>query len=99
MTVAQTILSQLGGNRFIAMTGAGSFSSGPDCLAFRLPRCPKNGARACRITLNGNDLYDVRFLKMVKFDVIELPGASDVFCEDLREVFTDFTGLFTSLKG
>ena len=37
MTTAQTIFSQLGGNRFALMTGAKGFLSAPDALHFKLP--------------------------------------------------------------
>ena len=60
LTVAQTILAQLGGRRFLAMTGAKNLVGSADTLAFRLPtNFATNKANICRITLNGLDLYDL----------------------------------------
>jgi hypothetical protein len=38
MTVSQTILSELGGNRFIAMTGSKNFVGSDDALSFKLAK-------------------------------------------------------------
>jgi len=65
MNSAQQILSQLGGNRFIAMTGAKMFTQDQNALNFRLPANFANqGINHVRIELNGNDLYDIRFGKV-----------------------------------
>lgn len=93
LTVSQTILSQLGGGRFVAMTGAKDFVGSPDALTFRCAR------QWFRIALNGSDLYDVEaftinrrtFARNVK------QSRRDVFCGDLARAFTEMTGLHTSL--
>jgi hypothetical protein len=41
LTVAKTILAQLGGERFVMMTGATNFVGGADSLAFRVGSNPK----------------------------------------------------------
>ena len=41
MTTAATILEQLGGNKFRAMTGAKNFLDGGSYLSFHLPRGAK----------------------------------------------------------
>ena len=95
--VAKTILAQLGGNKFLAMTGANSLASGENALSMRLPRNPK-GINAIRIELNGRDLYDLRTFKMRGFKApTENLAATDVCCENLRETFERATGLLTSL--
>lgn len=54
MTVSQTILSQLGGNRFIAMTGSKNFVGSDDALSFKLvPNQSK--AKYMRIVLTSMD--------------------------------------------
>ena len=40
MTVAKTILAQLGGSRFVAMTGARHMAGDATSLSFGLPRFP-----------------------------------------------------------
>jgi hypothetical protein len=54
MTVSQTILSQLGGNRFIAMTGSKNFVESDGALSFKLvPNQSK--AKYMRIVLTSMD--------------------------------------------
>ncbi len=97
-SVAKTILAQLGGNRFIAMTGASSFSSGPNVLTFRLPaRMAKNKVSAVRITLDPSDTYTVEFLKMVKYECVTVSKHENIYFDMLQELFTRETGLYTSL--
>jgi hypothetical protein len=100
MQVAQTILEQLGGNRFIAMTGARNFvsdaSRGRGSLMFKVGRNDK-GVTHVRVTLNGNDLYDVAALKVRSLDVAQLDERYDVGFDSLRAEFTELTGLATSL--
>lgn len=98
LTVSQTILEQLGGGRFIAMTGAKQFIGSATTLSFRVPKA-KDGITGVRITLTPMDLYDVEFLRLrgvvAEPDVVaKVQGA---YAEDLRRVFTAHTGLDTTL--
>jgi len=103
MSVAQTILQQLGGSRFRVMTGASSFSSGPDSLSFRLPAkrgYTKGGIKAVVITLDPSDTYSMKFLSQKgapTFAVTTVKEYTDVYAEDLQRLFTEATGLYTSL--
>ena len=63
--VAKTIYQQLGGNKFIAMTGAKKFVAEEYALMFQIPRFGK-----IRIKLNGKDLYDVQFIKAKKIATV-----------------------------
>lgn len=96
MTVANTILEQLGGNRFSCMTGAKNFVGGENMLMFSITKA-NGGINKVRITLNANDLYDVEFFKMGKFDYKVIAEQSDVYADSLRAVFTAHTNLYTSL--
>lgn len=92
--IAQTILSQLGGNRFLAMTGASVTRDGP-ILSIRL-----RGPRAIRITLKPDDTYLVEDFKggrAPSFKVTRKVLADGAYAEDLQPIFTQATGLFTSL--
>lgn len=64
--VAQTILSQLGGNKFVAMTGASRFVEGERSLYFSLPSSARarNKANRVRISLTATDEYDVSFFRV-----------------------------------
>ena len=96
MTVAKTILDQLGGNKFIAMTGSKNFIGGDDFLSMRLAR-NKSGANYLRITLSSMDDYTVEFFKMTKFDLISVYSSGGVYCDQLQNLFTSVTGLDTRL--
>ena len=96
LTVANTILAQLGGRRFMAMTGSKGFLGDDNSLSFRLARNP-GGWTTCKITLNGADLYDVTFCRVCKLEVVQQCTDQDIYAEDLQQVFTANTGLYTSL--
>lgn len=100
--VAQTILQQLGGNKFLAMIGAKNLCShgAENALSFRLSSVMTSGKNKCnhvKITLNGNDLYDVTFSKIFKMTVKEISSFSDVYAENLVELFESETVLATKL--
>ena len=108
--IAVTILNQLGGNRFVAFTGAKDFTTIKNGLRFKIGR---NASKTNRIeiTLNGSDLYDMTFIKYRPFSIkvdhkkgevktIEekvetLKEFKDVYFDQLQELFTDVTGLYT----
>lgn len=56
MTVANTILNQLGGNQFLAMTGCKNLMGFENGLQMRIPQ---NGSKAnfLKITLEADDTY------------------------------------------
>lgn len=100
LDVAKTILAQLGGPRFMAMTGAknmlGSETDGT--LQFRLPaRLAKDGITAVRVKLEPTDTYTVTFFKVRGAKVATVAEVENVYCDTLRAVFEDKTGLVTSL--
>lgn len=106
MNVAQIILAQLGGSRFVAMTGAKNLiATGQDekqlgALSFRLPRgFAKNGINYVRVTLDFDDTYTVLFAKFNtrSYEVKKVSEFSGVYNDMLRELFTSETGLHTSL--
>ena len=97
LQIAKTILSQLGGNRFVAMTGAKSFgydSKGSSVsLQFRIG---KNAKQVNIVKINyirGKDLYEMEFYKGTKL----LKKVSNVYADQLRKIFTKHTGMYTSL--
>lgn len=95
-TVATTILSQLGGNRFIAMTGSKQFSCTDNLITFKVGSNPKKVSHV-RITLDPSDTYTMEFLKVSMKEIKTLKKITGVYCDMLRDIFTDNTGLYTSL--
>src|SRR5580698_10794847 len=99
---ADVILSQLGGRRFIAMTGAKHLFSdnGGQALVFQLPaRFAKDGINAVKITLDPTDTYSVEFKKIgtarngYKCTVVK--AFEGVYNDQLRPIFESTTGLYT----
>lgn len=90
--IAIEILKQLGGNRFIAMTGAKHFVHDDKMMAFQIPM--RNKIRGVRIYLNGMDTYDMEFLNR-NFEVAD--RAEGIYNDSLQNVFTQKTGLYTHL--
>lgn len=98
-TMADEILRQLGGRQFIAMTGARNFhyssteSSGN--LSFRF--MGSRAANYLKITLEASDTYTLTFYTIRKFTAKIVKVYTDIYNEDLQRIFTDFTGLYTTL--
>ncbi len=98
MTVAKTILAQLGGPRFAAMTGAKNMAGHADALSFRLPsRFATGGINYVKVTLTPADTYHVLFVKCWGIKTIVIAERDDVYAEDLQRVFSEVTGLDTHL--
>lgn len=105
MHVAKTIISQLGGNRFIAMTGSKNLVGlNTDEYPFGGLRMGlaknKTAANILTITLNGMDTYDmvftsVRIGKQLSIKVVH--EANGVYDDMLTEIFKNVTGLDTHL--
>jgi hypothetical protein len=98
MTVSREILAQLGGGRFVAMTGARQFVGDDDGLTFRLPATMTRGrASGMRITLAADDTYTLETFKVVRFEMRVLETCRGIYVDALRRTFTRMTGLDTSL--
>jgi hypothetical protein len=95
-SVADTILEQLGGNRFISMTGAKTFVGDDNKLQFSIPR---NQSKANKVVITydpGQDLYSMAFWKIGK-KTAKLSETDRLYADQLRTVFTRTTGMETSL--
>jgi hypothetical protein len=108
MEIANTILQQLGGNKFIAMTGSKNFLAIDNGLKMNLAK-NNSGANILTIKLTGDDLYDMEFIKFTSFkfniktmttreEKVETISISEgVYDDKLAEIFTRVTGLHTRL--
>ena len=98
--IAKVILSQWGGNKFITMTGARNLFSLTEQLgglSFKLPKFSGVEINYVKILLNGSDLYDVEFGRIYGNKYTVLNTYSDIYCDQLRELFETETGLATHL--
>lgn len=104
LDVANTIVEQLGGRKFIAMTGARHFVGSETGVSFKLPGgggfC-KNGINTVQITLTPDDTYTMTFQRrahvkgvLVWKNVAQHHG---VYFDMLQSMFTSETGLAVSL--
>jgi len=97
MTIGRTILEQLGGNKFVAMTGAKHFVGFGNGVQFAIGRNISR-SNCIVITQNGKDLYDVAFWRFTpKTGMAMLSIYKDVGVEDLRGTFTAYTGMYCTL--
>jgi len=109
MEVYKEILNQLGGNKFLVMTGSKNLlysSENPNYLSMHLTK-NKIGAKYLKIELNSLDLYTMTFstskkildpLIGIKIDThVILEIVENVYCDMLQETFTEITGLNTYL--
>jgi hypothetical protein len=112
MRVADIILDQLGGNKFLAMTGAHHLLADGNTLRMQLT---KNISKANRlwITLDADDTYTMHFfyyraggmkVDYKKGTVTEKPEimkdvykVSGIYFDQLQEIFTRLTGMYTHL--
>lgn len=97
--IAKTILAQLGGNHFLAMTGARNLVALHNGLQFDLPPGAINKARKVQIVLSPSDTYTVAFYKWNarKLSLKLIDTVNAVYADNLTTVFTGRTGLDTHL--
>lgn len=111
MTIAEEILVQLGGRKFIAFTGCSNFHScgSNDFLVMNIPR-NKSKANRLEIKYNHNsDTYDMRFYRHRNASYSQkryLSGkdpwidAKDTDVKSFKEVYADqLRELFTEVTG
>lgn len=83
LTVAKTILEQLGGSRFRAMTGAKYFVGGERDLAFHIGRNAK-GISHVTVALDPNDTYTMTFQRVRNMKSTIVASHSNVYCDQLQ---------------
>lgn len=99
---ATQILNQLGGNKFLAMTGSKNVFStnNGNTLSMHLTK-NKAKAKYLQITLTEMDTYTMVFstLKGKKYqkELVEVANIENVYADMLQSTFTNVTGLLTYL--
>ena len=95
--IAKTILQQLGGNKFIAMTGAKNLGFTNNGLQMKIGRNSK-GITHVVISLKSTDTYDVEFIKMRGVNRKVVKKLKRVYADQLGKIFTKYTGLRIRLQ-
>ena len=95
--IAKTIIQQLGGNKFIAMTGAHTLFAIEKGVTFRLPYFPECRINFIRIRLNAMDTYDVDYIRVRGESHTIVKEDKGLYFDMLQSAFTEATGLNTSL--
>jgi hypothetical protein len=93
--VANEILKQLGGNRFVVMTGAKELSASANTLSFRFSG--SKDYNHCRIRLDPKDWYIVTFTQIWGLLEVNSTSYDMIYADGLAPLFTRVTGLHTSL--
>lgn len=111
MEIANEILNQLGGKRFIVMTGSKNFVANKNSLSMKLTN-NKIKAKWLTITLDPSDTYVMEFkaekktlnkelskvgVKFYDTDIVTLKTIEGVYNDMLQEIFTEVTGLYCKL--
>ena len=97
LIVAETILKQLGGNKFRMMTGAKHLAGDENSLSMRIGRNSSN-SNYLKITLNSMDTYDMEFAKVSKMgEMKSVTEYNNIYNDMLTDQFTAHTGMYTSL--
>ena len=101
MSVDQIILNQLGGmGKLSAMIGAHSFAAGDfghgdgEGVSFKIKAKNKLGVKAVIITLNGLDLYKVRFVAIKNYAPVDKFMLDNVYADMLEGLFESELGLY-----
>ena len=99
--IAKTILEQIGGRRFAAMTGSKDFIDMGNGLRMSLARNKTSANRLDIIYDGGADLYNMRFYrktfskKTFEYRTKDIETHEGIYCDMLEEMFTMVTGLYT----
>lgn len=101
-TPANIILKQMGGSgRLKAMIGAKHFTShdGGKALSFQFPNKQRSKGNYVKVTLRGDDTYDMEFLAISGggTKVKKVKTYSGIMADQLKSLFTQWTGLYLHL--
>lgn len=95
MTVATTILQQLGGRRFQVFTGAKNFVGTENSLTFRMPKAGRDQSNVWQITLTPMDVYRVETFSVRGGTRTPKSTFEDIYCDQLVELFERVSGFYT----
>lgn len=94
--IADTIFEQLGGNKFRVMVGVKAVTFTEDgTLKVRFTGSRKYNFLS--VKLNSMDLYDMKFWRFTKRGIGKELSFENIYNDQLQEIFTQATGLYTTL--
>jgi len=97
-TVAVEILRQMGGNRFIAMTGARNFFCDNNSIGFRLPgTMTRDRINFVKVTLNSMDTYDIEFKNIRGDKIKDVDSYEGIYNDGLEAAIGRRVGMATRL--
>lgn len=94
-TTAQIILNQLGGRKFVAMTGANALCDLISGIQFRFKGA--RGMNSVRIEIDAEDTYTVSFFNVRGLNCAPAGEYTGVYDSQLASLFSRKTGLEVSL--
>jgi len=94
LEVAETIREQIGHQAFVMM-GTKRFMGDEKSLSFKIQGCRK--INHIKIELAFDDTYTMTFIKLKKFDFVEVAKFEGVYCDMLNSIIEKETGLYLSL--
>ena len=94
---AKTLLRQLGGNKFIMMTGAKQMSIGKNGLMMKIGRNSKSITHVAIDLDRGKDLYTMKFIRVRKGIPKVVKKYDSIYADNLNNIFEKETGLYTRL--
>jgi len=102
---ADIILNQFGGSRRLkAMINGRDFFSENDGMTLRFKFSSCRDANVCKVTLDADDTYTFELIKIGRLSkktyevpVTEFKSISGIYADQLRELFTAYTGLYLPL--
>ena len=97
-TIAIEILRQLGGNKFIAMTGAKNFYATDNGMCFKLSsNMTKDRISHIKINLNSMDTYDIEYINIRAGVIKQIDTFNGAYNDMLRDIISSRTGLTLGL--
>lgn len=95
--IANTIMQQIGGNKFKVMVGARSIYATDTGVQFQIGRGARQSIKLVKIDLTPMDEYEMRFFKVYGGKATEVEVREMLHAEDLENVFAEVTGMATRL--
>ena len=97
--VQQTIVEQMGGNKFRTMVGCKGMTVDGDepAVTFHIGGGAKKRIKYVKVELMADDTYTMTFSKLFKYEQKVIAAVKGVYNDMLQDVFTEHTGFHTSL--
>jgi len=97
--VQQTIIDQMGGNKFRVMVGCKRMivDGEKPAVTFEIGSGANKRIRFVKVELMADDTYTMSFSKIYKHEHKLIISHGGIYCDGLKKVFEKETGFYTSL--